>query len=578
MADPLREPGYFTEHQLRAVAHPGDMLLVACPGSGKTRTGGGRIARLAEEGQRVAACSYTNVGVEQIRSVLSGDLGVALGPEHFVGTLHRFLLTYVFFPFGHLVMGCSAAPKLAADESALWPDVVYGGDHRKRLRVSKLRLRPDDSLVAKDAPLGMSREAAAAAEAAQVMRLKSEKARQSFATFDDSMYWALKVLVDHPFVREAVAGRFDELIVDEAQDTSELQLACLDQLCTAGLKSLVLIGDIQQSIYSFQGASPEGCMSLAEAKCLEEVELTENHRSSQLICDVAAKFCDRAPDVAVGQARDCPWPPRLLQYEADRPSDAVKSFTDELMALGIDAADTAVLTRGNDFKDLINGHTDPVDIRPLPKAVGRACAALRGHSVPTRRLIEGVEAALLRVGFDADLAVLDAGDRWELRKAAMAFITELPDLENDLRQWIRDSCRVLHEHATVLAGGSISKRASDVFKSSADQEGLVAREAFAPSPNSLLAQTIHDVKGDSRDAVLVVIPPARGRAGRKAQASLWHEAVTGQETTNEEAEERRVGFVALTRARRFCAVAVPSSLPDEMLDALTAAGFSETRS
>ena len=59
MTDPLRQPGFVTEHQLRAVLHDGNFFLVACPGSGKTRAGGVRFARLVDEGAYVAATSYT---------------------------------------------------------------------------------------------------------------------------------------------------------------------------------------------------------------------------------------------------------------------------------------------------------------------------------------------------------------------------------------------------------------------------------------------------------------------------------------------------------------------------------------
>src|SRR5664280_334762 len=101
--DPLCEPGFLTQHQLRAVTAERDVFLTACPGSGKTRAGGVRVARLDSDGRRVAACSYTNVGVEQIRRIVSGDLGRVLAPQHFIGTLHAFLLRYVVYPFGHLV-------------------------------------------------------------------------------------------------------------------------------------------------------------------------------------------------------------------------------------------------------------------------------------------------------------------------------------------------------------------------------------------------------------------------------------------------------------------------------------------
>ena len=74
-----------------------------------------RFARARQRGRRVAATSYTNVGVEQMRSVITGELGVVVPPSCFIGTLHSLLLRYVYYPFGHLVMGCTQPPRLMVD-------------------------------------------------------------------------------------------------------------------------------------------------------------------------------------------------------------------------------------------------------------------------------------------------------------------------------------------------------------------------------------------------------------------------------------------------------------------------------
>ena len=117
----------------------------------------------------------------------------------------------------------------------------------------------------------------------------------SGATYDDAMYWSLLVLRRFPAVAAAVAGRFDELLVDEAQDTSELQLACLVELCTTDrLRSLVLVGDLEQSIYSFQGATPQELADVVRHRNLTPMSLVENHRSSQHLCDAAVHFLQPA--------------------------------------------------------------------------------------------------------------------------------------------------------------------------------------------------------------------------------------------------------------------------------------------
>ena len=67
---------------------------------------------------------------------------------------------------------------------------------------------------------------------------------------------------------------------------------------------------------------------------------------------------------------------------------------------------------------------------------------------------------------------------------------------------------------------------------------------------------MHDIKGGDRDAVMVVIDrPCSTRHG--AQAELWESALAGDEIDAEKAEERRIAFVALTRAERLCVVALP---------------------
>lgn len=133
---------------------------------------------------------------------------------------------------------------------------------------------------------------------------------------------------------------------------------------TGKLESLVLIGDSEQSIYSFQGASPEGCVALADARGLERMELTENHRSSQRICDVVVPFCGRdLPDHAVGLSADCPWEPKVVLYPADRPSQVLVWFENRLRELGITLERGAVLARANDWVREINSATR-VDFAP----------------------------------------------------------------------------------------------------------------------------------------------------------------------------------------------------------------------
>jgi superfamily I DNA/RNA helicase len=392
------------------------------------------------------------------------------------------------------------------------------------------------------------------------------------------MYWSLRVLQEYPRIAAVVAARFDELQVDEAQDTSELQLAAIRELSATGaLRSLVLIGDIEQSIYSFQGASPQSCRALASERGLATIELHHNHRSSQRICNVAVHFCSRSePDLAVGENADCPWSPEVFLYDPAHPEYAVRRYDERLAALGISPDDAAVLGRWNDLVDELNAQHALIQCEPRPLAVGRAAAVVQGTGTLTRRQIESVDRAFAYAAWGTtDLNQLESETRATLRRVSVAILAELPAVGGDLRDWIRTAVGIIGTHLPTLATPP-KHTAGQAFRPNACQEGVSAATAFAPPPQSLKAQTVHDIKGDSRDAVLVVADRTRSRI-RSAQSVLWSRPLRGELVPADEAEELRIVFVALTRARRYCALALPADTPLELINVFEAGGFARLR-
>ena len=544
-----------TDQQQAVVRADGDFLLIACPGSGKTRSAAARVGTTIASKRKVAVCSYTNVGANRIAGVIA-EMGILLGPEHFVGTLHSFLLRYVVYPFGRLA-GCRQGPHLVEKSSR---DVAYLGDHRKRVSVDAFRMRPDGTLVLKSRPQYLSSiphmDIVAAVES-DVRKHKGSLAQAGYVTFDDAMYLALAILRKHPTIANAVAARFDELLLDEAQDTSELQLACLDELrSTARLRSLVLVGDLEQSIFAFQGASAERCRWLADKHGLRTVALTQNHRCSQLICNVAVHFCERdLPDEAVGPSADCSIEPEVLLYPPDDAVAAVELFRLRLADHGADPARAAVLGRGNALVDELNGDETPVAVNERPMRLGRAVAALR-HDTLTRRQLEQVERIVAYAAWDEEVLDRVAFDQRErLRTETIRLLQALPSLDGDLREWIQRAATLLGDATSKLAN-TPAHPGGRVLTSKAEQIGTTARDLFLPAPRDLKAQTVHDIKGEDRDAVMVVIDrPRSSRHG--AQAQLWGSALSGEDIDAEQAEEKRIAFVALTRAERICVVALP---------------------
>lgn len=573
VTDPLDEPGYLTPAQRLVVEAPPDFLLTACPGSGKTRTAGARFVARADAGERVAATSYTNIGVDQIRGVISSELGRVVGPESFIGTVHQFLLRYVFQPFAHIVMGCSSPHLVDAEHAG--DDVRLNGDNRLRAPLGGFRFRPDGSLLyCGTPPRGWRRDQVTTAGGAEATIMKRRAAARGRATFDDAMYWSLRVLQDVPGVAAAVAGRFDELLVDEAQDTSELQLACLIELSrTELLRSLVLIGDVDQSIYAFQGATPQGVYRLVADRGMRTVPLMENHRSSQLICNTAVHFCSRdRPDLAVGEFADFSAQPEIVFYDPVDPTTATAEFLRRVDALGIDQMNTAVLARNNSLVALLNNHDERVSCAARPKALGRATLALRRGTVGRYDLL-AVDKIISFVAWGQVDSIdgLDAEGRRRVRSATIELITAAPALDLSLQQWIRDAAVVLRDVTSALVA-TPARRAGDVLRSAADQGGVVAGDYFTRPSLGFAARSVHDVKGATREAVLVVAR-ARTSPRRPPEVDTWTAPLRGEQLPPDLAEERRILYVAITRARKYCAVAVPTNTTPAVIDSLQQAGF-----
>lgn len=562
-----------TEHQLAIVLAANDLFVMACPGSGKTRATAVRVVRLLSEGKRVAATSYTNVGVQQLRKVTSSEAGHVIPGHSFMGTLHAFLLRYVFYPFGHLVMGCTVRPRLLASDDA-WQDVVFHGDQRIRAPLSRFFFAPTGALAFRGAlPKGIgSREEAAALGQGQARELKLKAAKLGLASSDDCMYWSLQVLQRFPDISEAVAMRFDEIVVDEAQDTSAVQLECLRSLkMSGGLTSLVLVGDLEQSIFSFQGADPRACKDLAQAAALAAIELTENHRSSQVICDTAAKFRGRrSPDTAVGEHATCTWAPEVILYEPGNPAAAVLHFERRLEALGIPSEDSAVLARNNDLVADLNAGRESGGIRPWVRVLGQATYASRTGATLTRREMEAVDRL---IGYAAwgkhELVDLDSAQRRQVREAAMQLLEDAPDLSLPLDTWIQQARAVLSVCVQAIET-SPYRAAGHLLQRSSGDATKPASQVFGSRRSGLRAQTIHDIKGESRDAVLLVASE-KATSSRVSQATAW--SLPLRETQFEPDEELRLVFVALTRARRFCSIALPSNTEVSVLDAFQRSGF-----
>ena len=124
----------------------------------------------------------------------------------------------------------------------------------------------------------------------QILSEKKKLIKQGYANRADAHYYALKILQNHENILKLLVKRFPYIILDEAQDTSEIQMEILNTLVDYGLSNLILVGDPEQAIYEWNDANPMLFENKFQEWKSKSIKLKENFRCSSSICDFISKF------------------------------------------------------------------------------------------------------------------------------------------------------------------------------------------------------------------------------------------------------------------------------------------------
>ena len=272
----------------------GPLLVLAGAGSGKTRVLTYRIAHMvADEGVRpwqILAITFTNKAAAEMRERLSRLMPEA-GRGMWVCTFHAMCVRMLREDGDRLGYGPNFSIYDDDDSKRLVKAIMYDLDmDTKRFSVNMVRSKIS---AAKNALVNAEELEAQASDpntraAARVMyELERRLRRANAMDFDDLLVNAFELLSRHEDVLARYQQRFQRISVDEYQDTNHVQYA-ITKLLAASHHNLMVVGDDDQSIYSWRGADIRNILEFEkDYPEVHVVKLEENYRSTGHILGAA---------------------------------------------------------------------------------------------------------------------------------------------------------------------------------------------------------------------------------------------------------------------------------------------------
>jgi DNA helicase II / ATP-dependent DNA helicase PcrA len=527
--------GLDDDQRAAATAPRGPVCVLAGAGTGKTRTITHRIAHLVRTGHvapgQVLAVTFTARAAGEMRTRLRalGVAGVQARTFHAAALrqLRYFWPRVVGGPPWQLVEGKLRIVGQAAGRAKMGTDAATLRDLAGEIEWAKASLVAPAEYPAVVARLRRDVPGPAEQVAAVYAGYEEAKNAAELLDFDDLLLHVAGALEGHADIAQEFRDRYRCFVVDEYQDVTPLQQRVLDAWL-GERDDLTVVGDANQTIYTFAGASPKHLLEFPrrfpEAVV---VRLQRDYRSTPQVVGCA--------NTLIGAARDRPAGTRL-RLIGQRPAGPDPDFTEHddevaeaaavatrirrMVADGVPPSEIAVLFRVNaqseTYEQALTEAGVPYQVRGGERffhrpEIRRAMSVVRMAGAGTGALVDDVRAVLAPVGLTPDP----------------------PGGAAQRAQW--ESLLALVELAEELAG---VEPEADLRRFAAELETR-ADAAHPPTVQGVTLASLHAAKGLEWDVVFLV---------GLVDGTLPIQHADGDEHAIE--EERRLLYVGITRARR----------------------------
>lgn len=561
----------------------GYTILTACPGSGKTTS---IVKKLRVVSQYCAerygrhtgfAClSFTNKACAELKQKYREMHDEKLTFPNEVLTIDSFIMQYVVLPFWYLCDACKKKPIVVNEEDIL--DHVYYNNVQiagKWQRYPVMELRQYSKIMYSKKPSIVSIDKAAFKWNHKVVTNANEKSycraailyrlSKGYVTSSDALWMACYILKHHQEVSRALISRFPYIIVDEAQDNSELHFEFFNLLKSAGLQNLEYVGDVCQSIYGFNNARPELLQAMMAEQGWNVLPMSECRRSNQRIIDLYSKLkSSDVPTITSHGVIDKGIPIVVYKYDEGNVRDIIRDFYQ--VCDDNELSKRIILARGVNKCKTLAGVKD-VDFKywksDLPYLLIDAVFALEASDMDYafRKIRLVLSRLIAKDSPDAKrqfIHEIEHNKDWNAK--IFRFLKQIPSFSLSFKEWSEQTCVLLHDFWELDEQPMFVPYQRQVGYKMKEMENVPV-ERFHQSRDEgsdyhKSIDTIHAVKGATLDAVLLFLS-----ANSKGQGISLNDFP--RRSVRYMTESQRMIYVACSRAVNFLALAVPKSIADE---------------
>jgi|GEM_PF-5209096 len=570
-------------NQTTALTDPARIVVVeACPGSGKTRLFVEKALReiiaVQQSRKGVAVLSFTNAATDEIQRRLEKNGFKGVYP-HYIGTLDSFFLRFVIQPFG------SSLGLLPTQGLSLIPAELvqrYKGPNVPGVQIT-IHDRPglhECDIISWEPPQcstqdryghrifldeNMSR---------RILEAKVASWRASGNVTHSDSHVLSSAILTMPTMKDKVSSiilrRFPLILVDEFQDTLEFHAQALKELMKRSDARGFIVGDPDQAIFNWSGARPENFQEIYSFDGVNKQLLPHNFRSAQKICDVVThiapsgiQMSGKLPSEVLGKVI-------LLEHDwGNAPS--LSSLGDWLRSKISPGERVAIIARENQTISRLQGIANSAFSCPIESTLAVQLQRI-GLLWNQRENKKAATSAWANLGFllfqDPKVqrtTIENSGiNSRQWKKAIRLLILESAkaDGQETWDQWReRMKITILTIASNLGRQGQVNNLSHLLARRGNDLDE--ARPSFTGSsiqsswPLNTEFLTVHSAKGREFEVVLYLIAPSSRQ--RPCPSSYWF-----QQGSGENQEERRIAYVAMTRAIRLLVLCMHSSTAENI--------------